>query len=276
MKIFLASIETVFKYVDITSHNHYLASYFYLNNQKLLEEIREHFESNPRIELFLDSGAFSAWRRNLELSVIDYTNFVATNEDFFWEYINLDVKPNINISFESSIKQTAENQKYMEESGLKPIPVYHLNTRNYKVLEGLLEKYDFVCLGAIADLPRVEMLAEIDKIFLINQKYKKKIHGLGQTSFYVLSRYPWYTVDSSTWLQGSRTHSVLYLKDYFEMKSVDLEKNSFENFLIPYDCYDREGYYGYAARINRNIKIFNRYENIVKELWEERGFQWKE
>jgi hypothetical protein len=38
-----------------------------------------------------------------------------------------------------------------------------------------------------------------------------KVHGFGMTTFELMARYPWYSVDSSSWLMGGRNGTALFM-----------------------------------------------------------------
>ena len=48
------------------------------------------FEKNKKVELFLDSGAFSAWSQKIEINIQDYISFIKEHEDVIDIYANLD------------------------------------------------------------------------------------------------------------------------------------------------------------------------------------------
>ena len=72
---------------------------------------------NNNISLFLDSGAYSAWSKGIEINIDEYIEFVKKYKDNLTVYANLD---DIN-----SPEKTWENQRYMESKGLKPLPCFH-------------------------------------------------------------------------------------------------------------------------------------------------------
>lgn len=46
-----------------------------------------------KVNVLLDSGAWSAWTKGAELSVRDYIKFIKDNRRFLWNYISMDVIP---------------------------------------------------------------------------------------------------------------------------------------------------------------------------------------
>jgi len=158
------------------------------------------------MSLFLDSGAFSAFTKKVEINIDEYIAFIKEHSDYIDIYANLDVIGNA--------EATYENQKYMESKGLKPLPTYHL-TSDKKWLKLYADNYEYLAIGGLAAklLTGPELLKELDLIF---SEYicgpdgfpRLKTHGFGLTSVDLLIRYPWYSADSTSWVLCSRFGSA--------------------------------------------------------------------
>jgi hypothetical protein len=159
-----------------------------------------------KIEMFLDSGAFTAYAKGEEIKVEDYIEFIKKHERNLAVYANLDVI--------GDAEGTWHNQEAMEEAGLSPIPVYHLGDE-IKYLRRCLE-YDYFCLGGMAAQNKLGANRQdfLDRCWNIicdtpDRKPINKVHGFGMTSLKLMLRYPWYSVDSTTWVTLARTGKVL-------------------------------------------------------------------
>lgn len=167
-----------------------------------------------KVDLFLDSGAFSAWTQGIEINIQDYIEFIKKYKDEIDLYANLDVisfSPNPSDK-EEAARKTLENQKIMESAGLSPLPVFHVG-EPWKYLEYYLKKYDYIGLGGMVQQPKTILIPWLDKVFgdFICDKRgypKVKVHGFGLTSVPLMIRYPWYSVDSTTWVVNSRLGRV--------------------------------------------------------------------
>ena len=101
---------------------------------------------------------------------------------------------------------TWKNQMIMEKAGLKPLPCYHFG-EDTKWLQRYIDKgYDYIALGGMVGRPRPALLQWLDTIwsdYLTDSKGMPivKIHGFGMTSLRLMLRYPWYSVDSTSWVQ---------------------------------------------------------------------------
>jgi hypothetical protein len=160
-----------------------------------------------KISLFLDSGAFSAFTQKKEIDVYDYIKFIKDNEKHIDIYANLDVI--------RDAEATLRNQKIMEKKGLHPIPVFH-KREDFKYLKDYVDNYDYIAIGGIASGETTESLVKFLntcwKQYICNtpdHMPRVKVHGFGVTSLNVMLRYPWYSVDSTTWVIASRMGGVM-------------------------------------------------------------------
>jgi|TARA_Y100000310_G_scaffold325169_1_gene388240 hypothetical protein len=202
MKIVLADAISLFhlQHHKLTGNRLYLEAYF--KTQGLTRMI----ERNPSISLFLDSGAYSAFTKDMVIDIDKYINFIKQNQEFITQYASLDVIGNA--------EKTLKNQQYMESHGLNPIPCFHCR-EDYKYLEYYVDNYDYMALGGVAQLKgsKSQLKSWLDDVwgrYLINDDgtAKIKVHGFGITSLEIMKRYPWYSVDSTSWVLTSRFGSV--------------------------------------------------------------------
>lgn len=165
---------------------------------------------NKKVDLFLDSGAFSAWSQGAVIDIQDYIGFIKNHEASLTVYANLDVIGNP--------EATWKNQKSMEEAGLSPLPIFHYGT-DIKWLNRYLTKgYNYIALGGMVPVPTQKLYPWLDRLFSENLTDHKgmpiiKVHGFGLTSLRLMMRYPWYSVDSTSWVMTSRMGSI-YVPKY--------------------------------------------------------------
>jgi len=159
-------------------------------------------------KLFLDSGAYSAYSNNTTVNIEDYIAFIKEHEKEIEVYANLDDI--------GSVEQTWKNQRTMERAGLNPIPVYHLN-EDPKYLRWAME-YPYFAVGGLASAKGVSLSPFLDSVFRkICTKESDfypthKVHGFGMATPEIISRYPWWSIDSTSWAQYSRYGLVLIPK----------------------------------------------------------------
>jgi len=182
-----------------------LTAYLEVKNKKTLD-------FNGR-DVLLDSSAFSVYTGRANVNVEEYGEHLLKNKQHFKIYANLDVI--------GDAESTDKNQLYLESLGLNPLPTYHLGSDIYW-LEKYIEKYDYIGLGGLVSISirKNVLFAHLDRCFslIMKKKPKLKIHGWGMTGQDVVFRYPFYSVDSTSWLSGGKfnnlvNYNVLKLKN---------------------------------------------------------------
>jgi hypothetical protein len=178
-----------------------LTSYYFYQDRKDCEEIDE-----MKVNLFLDSGAFSAWSKKVTINIDDYIAFINKYKKHIDVYANLDVI--------GDADATLKNQKYMESKGLNPIPTYHLGS-DIIYLRKYADNYPYIALGGMAGTGTAskQIISQLDPIwdkYLTNDDgtAKIKVHGFACTGLEIITRYPWYSVDSTSWVMTGRFGGV--------------------------------------------------------------------
>lgn len=160
---------------------------------------------SKKVSLFLDSGAFSAKTKGVEINLQEYIKFIKDNDDYIDHYANLDVI--------GSAEKSFENQLTMEKAGLHPIPCFHYG-EPVEYLKRYIDKYDYIALGGMVIGSTTALTDWLDYIFaefICDKKTflpKVKVHGFGMTSLPLMLRYPWFSVDSTSWVLTGRFGGV--------------------------------------------------------------------
>lgn len=157
-----------------------------------------------KISMFLDSGAFSAYTKDKTIDIDKYIAFIKEHSHCIDIYANLDVIGDQDASW--------RNQEYMESHGLDPLPVFHVED-DFKYLHKCIDEFDHFCLGGMAKSPTKERVDFLDRCFNIicdtpDRTPIAKVHGFGMTSLKLMLRYPWYSVDSTSWVLTSRMGAI--------------------------------------------------------------------
>jgi len=189
-------IQTLFK------KSHKLHSYYYIPQ---LEKNWFAMNTKNKVQLFLDSGAFSAWSQGEVIDIQEYITFIKDNEKYIDLYSNLDDI--------SDPKTTWKNQQIMKKAGLSPVPVFHYG-EDIKWLKRILSKgYGYISLGGMVPIHNKDLIPWLDDLwdtYLTDNKGFPitKVHGFGLTSLPVMLRYPWYSVDSTSWVITGRMGGI--------------------------------------------------------------------
>ena len=202
------------------------------------------FEKYDNFKVFLDSGAYS-WDQFItkqgkeiteakEMEYLEqYIAFIKEYEDRLYNYANLD--------FVGKPVKSLKMLKHMEASGIHPIPVFHyhpdlgdpeIKKYHFGFFKEMLQEYDYIALGGgVSGFLNSKNYMERfgDEAFqLISDVGKNnKVHGFGITSVALMFRYPWFSVDSTTWLQIAAYGKVLIPKYDFTQQVLryDLPPN---------------------------------------------------
>lgn len=134
-----------------------------------------------------------------------------------------------NIDAISNPDLTWEIQKFFEEEhGLRPIPIVHYGTP-MKYVDRYIE-YPLLGVGGLGQgVSRHEYFSWADTFFLhICPKENDylpviRTHGFAMTSWELLCRYPWWSVDSATWVKLS-AYGWLYVPRWSEEKGFRFDR----------------------------------------------------
>lgn len=224
MKLYLAGIYTAnFKiggslYQRLTenekrqreSATNLLESYHYIHRQTFVESIR----ADGR-KVFLDSGAFSAFTKGVEVDLPAYCDYIHRNKDII-EHVDGTILASVLDGIGDPLK-TWQNQLAMESLGVRPLPCFHYG-EDERYLEWYIANYDYITLGGMVPITTPQLKLWLDRIW---EKYltdgagrpKVKVHGFGLTTVSLMERYPWYSVDSSSWVQIARVGGMLLMPE---------------------------------------------------------------
>lgn len=191
--------KSLYSAISAGGCRHIMLSYYYRDEFRTLQ-IRRFRRLG--LHLFLDSGAFSAWTKGIRIDIDEYCQFIKDGQ--IGKYIVLDT---VLDDRNAGAEQTYENLKYMESKGLMPVPVFHYGS-DLKYLERLVnEGYEYICLGGTVGISSTNRAKFFDEVF--GNYPDTFFHGLGMTDPKLIRKYPWFSVDSSTWLSGRKYNRLV-------------------------------------------------------------------
>lgn len=189
---------------------------------------------------FLDSGAHSLYVDQVIKKKQGYGFF---ESDAFWEYVDsyaefvkkhkdgMDYYANVDVIFKPELSWKV--LKHLENvHKLNPVPVIHYNTDLKWLSRHLDEGYDYIGLGGLGQtVTKSNYYGWADRVFDYICPYPSrlpiiKVHGFAMTSYDLMVRYPWFSVDSSSWCKSAAFGSI-----YIPHK----RKGSFTFEEAPYD-----------------------------------------
>jgi hypothetical protein len=187
-----------------------LESFHYIGRQRHVDMIR----ADGR-QVFLDSGAFSMWSLGVKVDIAAYCDYIKRNDDIIRKDDGV-VLASVMDAIGDALG-TYQNQKIMEAMGVTPLPCFHFG-EDPRWLEHYIANYKYITLGGMVAQSTWQLRLWLDEIW---GKYltdgsgrpKVKVHGFGLTTPELMKRYPWYSVDSSSWVQIARVGGVLLLPE---------------------------------------------------------------
>jgi len=197
-----------------------------------IETDSQRFSGGIGSVILKNSGAFSIYTRIIKKnrSITD-SSYINTPEfkDYLNSYIEfchkykkyLNVYANVDVIGDG--KKTFIVHREMEKQGLRPLPVYHYG-EHIKWLHKYIDKgYDYIALGGIVGdkRDRKHKISWIRKVFSEIQGKNIKLHGFAITSIKMLTEFPFYSVDSTSWIQIASNGAILVPPDLFNQSAWD-------------------------------------------------------
>ena len=203
-------------------------------------------------DYLLDSGGFVARTKGVPIKIEEYARYI--NQNKIQKAFNLDTK---------SVKETLANQKYLDANcpDCYIIPVYHISDYlegNVQLFKDYIASYSYIGIGGVAKVGYANQTIRdraMEYIFSLSGS-TTALHGLGQTMIEELRKYPWYSVDSTSWLQPAR-----YGGSKFHSKNMGRVRSK----VVPYD-----------KNAEREAMYWVKKERELTYLWKQRGIDWED
>ena len=181
----------------------------------------------------------------------DYVSYVKKNKKKWDFYVTLDF-----IRHQPSILAM---QRKFEGVGLRPVPVYHGDHS----LDWMLryEGCDLFGIGIYRAFRGKGWRGTrffLDQLFDFAAKHNFRLHGLAATSLSIMTMYPWWSVDSSTWSKSATFGCINY---------PDPDKNTIYNLHISERLTNSE-----VASYNT---LQRKQQEMIEEHVKELGFDFK-
>lgn len=244
MRIFFAGADNTTRYNNIllkAGVENRLESFYSLNKKRGSVEFKNYL---------LDSGGFVARTKNIIISVQEYAAYI--NRYGIKQAFNLDT---------NDTKATLENQKYLEKhTNAYILPIYHASdwtSGDLLIDKFIADGYPYIALGGMAGVTNSRVA---EQQFLAHcfkrTRDKVKVHGLGKTAIPTLERFPFYSVDSTSWLSFARYGNSL----------------SDDNLMTQMKAKRKH----YLPNTYEEIIRWKQVEREINQLWERRGIVWKD
>jgi hypothetical protein len=265
-------------------------------------------EQNRRdLRLFIDSGAFTAWKQEIPIDLDEYMSFCRGITDRArcpLTFAALDVIAGTysgptpsSEDFETACAQGWRNYLTMKENGIKSVPTFHQGD-DWKWLDKLAGDTDYIALA-----PRKKGKTTKEKFKWLNECYRRlgkhaydgslKIHGLGIASPPMMETFPFYSVDSTSVQVGQRGCPYHYF-DGYRLKVIGREEwdSRVWDTQLAYDCVgdpstiearyryrgpgekQADGQFGTYWFVEQAMASNVQIERYLTKHWEHRGVIW--
>lgn len=243
LTIFFSGVEQE-SYLEILYNmgiRNFLMSYEYLKGRGLSQ-----LKKYPDMHLFIDSGAYTYQNdpkyeeyteEQWEKQIKEYLAWGRKHKDQIFAMADLDLQYLPNVGYEKVYEWRKKYfEPFMLETGVPVCFIYHED--GLDVWDYMCKRYPYVGLSLAID--KVENgSAILREMFKIAEKHNTLCQGMASTNTKMLVQYPFYTVDSTTWLAGLKygeisvwtgTKMTRVKKQDFETKAFPLIANYSEHF----------------------------------------------
>lgn len=190
----------------------------------------------PDVHIFIDSGAFTymndpkydsytveQWEEQIRV----YLKWAERHKDQIFAIANLDLQYLPNVGYDTVHEW---NEKFFEPFMLRTgVPVcfmYHEDGLDY--WDFMCKRYPYVGISTAIDKETGD--TELRELFRTAEKYNTLVQGMATTDTRMLTDFPFYTVDSTTWNVGLKFGEIS-VWDRTRMKRI--KKEDFENKAFP-------------------------------------------
>lgn len=248
-----------------------LVSYWYLrNNEKeKYKEILDGINSSTKL-LYIDSGVFSARKAGKDILLKEYLDFCVRYKSIKGYFFNLDLG-----TFENQFS----NFKTLVSNDIKTIGIVS-NRFSLEEHQKFIDVYPYIGVSGTSTQKPQDYYRYLDRLFgylyKTNQIKTVKTHGLGLTKSWIMSKYPFYSVDSSTFL-GVCRYGTLYRFNGTDIKQVSMVHRK-KAIVKHADLFKQvilrgKGMDHITATVYSSIE-YSKLQDYITRLWEKRGLKW--
>lgn len=250
----------------------FLMSYHYVQSKNLDTEMYE----SRGIKFLIDSGAFTymsnpkyndytieQWERHIER----YLDWARAHQDIIFAIASLDIE---NLVGGDQVQEW--NEKYFEpfmlETGIPVCFVWHSESTKLS-WEQYCQRYPYVGVSWGTDSydDGSGGLKTGQRMLKVAEKYGAVVHGMAMTRTSLLTKLPFYTVDSTTWMVGVQYGEVNWWRG---TKMSRLKKDKWKGEMLDEICNtlgrDRELLLAEdnAEMIRVNVQAFQKAEEYIQ------------
>lgn len=199
------------------------------NEQKELLDWVEYKRNNPDCpcKLIVDSSAYSAWTRGMEIDIDEYIDFINKIEDVVYWFAELDKIPGKfgEVHTPEELAEAPEyswkNYLYMIERVKCPkkiLPIFHQG-EDFKYLKQMLEfrfpdgsHIEYIGISpdnGVSVSKKIPWYDEVWKIIKASSNPDVLTHNFGMTTINIIEQYPSMSSDSTSWVRYGAYGSII-------------------------------------------------------------------
>lgn len=245
-------------------------------------------------KLFIDSGAFSAWTKGVNISTKDYIHWLNDRAGKIDLCGQVDVIPGDRVfgatplQIKEAAEGTLQNYLFMRERLENPnslLYTFHVGEPLDYLKRFLNTKFDgekvpYMALGGMVGKPkhiRDKFLNSCFSVIKNSPNPDIKVHAFGMTDFDLLQKYPITSADSTSWIMVGAMGNII--TDYGNITFSEQQKNNKEHYShLPKTALDNleiqiveKGFSFEGLSNNRNDRIMwnalymkNRADNLIQ------------
>lgn len=209
-----------------------LFSYYYHGFKQLCASNQITYSRDElHLDMFLDSGAFTAFTQKEDLPLEAYAEYVRATYDTWTVCSSLD---HIGQG-EEAAQRSYDNFKALHALGALVAPVWHVREPDKWLARYIKEGHRYILIGGMVPETSRWLKERLDGVWaeLLTNKAGEpmvKTHGFGLTDMDLMFRYPWHSVDSTSWLMSGMYGSVMFrvgqIADRPIIRKVEFSKGS--------------------------------------------------
>lgn len=178
-------------------------------------------------DLFLDSGAFTGWSQKKEISVSEYARYVKWSKRIWTVCSSLDFIGR----GEEAARKSYTYFRQLKEAGAEVAPVFHVREPDHWLQRYIDEGHDYILLGGMVAESGRWLEPRLDGLWntiltASDGAAKVKVHGFGLTNFRLMFKYPFWSVDSSSWLQTGIFGACIFRTEQNTLRKVVFSEES--------------------------------------------------
>jgi hypothetical protein len=199
--------------------------------------------------LMLDSGAYSAWNSGLTIDINELIEAILKGS---WDLaVTLDVIGDPHASLKNALQ--------MKAAGCHAMPVFHVG-EPWEILDEYCKEFDIVGLSCRFGEPLSESYKFTEDCF--RRQWPKQFHSFGWVSKDILTRYPFSTADTASWVRQPRQFGTSRL-----LGEINANRRNSQKLSI-------RGSYKAKVSLEGEIQYYLKLQRFLKFRWRKELERW--